>query len=96
MKREDNKGSSFNEFLKKEGIETEVNNKAKELCVNYLHVELKEAYEAVITTSIRYCNDGKSCKHCKELAWGRSSEEKVKHKPDCIVNKAEQWLKENR
>ncbi len=60
------------------------------------HALLKEAYETMISTSIRYCNDGKSCKHCKELVWGRSSEEKVKHKPGCIVNKAEQWLKENR
>ncbi len=72
------------------------NNKGEYVKYSEAHALLKEAYEAVITTSIRYCNDGKSCKHCKELVWGRSSEEKVKHKPDCIVNKAEQWLKENR
>ncbi len=59
------------------------------------HAIIKEFAEAMISTSIRYSNDGKSCKHCKELVWGRSSMEKVKHKPDCIVNKAEQWLKED-
>ncbi len=56
------------------------------------HAIIKEAYEAIVKS----CWDEDSllhksyCSHCHEWM------EDKKHDKDCIVNKAEQWLKENR
>ncbi len=58
------------------------------------HALLKEAYEAIVENPYYVASDrgdyiGEYCKHCEE-------EKGYMHLKDCIVLKAEQWLKENR
>ncbi len=57
------------------------------------HAILKEAYEAVVGNYIIYDDKADYCIHCN--AKGQTHENPITHKEDCIVLKADKWLKEN-
>lgn len=58
---------------------------------NRQHGDLKEAYKAIVSFNRYQEQDYFVCNHC-----GEYHKSKIVHRPDCIVLKAEKYIKENK
>ncbi len=56
---------------------------------------LKEAYEAIVDNHKQYDGEKDKCVYCNGELFNWLAKN-IDHEDDCIVLKAEQWLKENR